>query len=49
MITAVAVLAAAVLVKVVGQRCDETAAGEDPCGEAAMDTERVPAVSTVVA
>jgi predicted MFS family arabinose efflux permease len=49
MITAVAVLAAAVLVKVVGQRCDETAAGEDPCGEAAVDTEPVPAVSTVAA
>jgi uncharacterized membrane protein len=47
MVTAVAVLAAAVLVKVVGERSDETATDADPCGEAAVDTERVPAISTV--
>jgi predicted MFS family arabinose efflux permease len=49
MITAVAVLAAAVLVKVVGERCDEGATDDDRCGETAVDTERVPAVSTVAA
>jgi predicted MFS family arabinose efflux permease len=49
MITAVAVLAAAVLVKVVGEQCDETAADEDPCGETAVGTDHVPALSTVAA
>ena len=49
MITAVAILAAAVLVKVVGQRSDEAAAGEDPGGEPAVDPESVPAVGTLAA
>jgi predicted MFS family arabinose efflux permease len=49
MITGVAVLAAAVLVKVAGQRSDETAADEGRCGGAAVDAERAPAVSTVAA
>jgi MFS family permease len=49
MITAVAVLAAAVLVKVVSKPCDESALDEDRCGSSAVDTERVPAVSTVAA
>jgi MFS family permease len=53
MITAVAVVAAAVLVKVVGQRSDETAAetaaGEEPNDEAAVDAESVPAVITLAA
>jgi MFS family permease len=49
MITGVAVLAAAVLVKVAGQRSDETAGDEGRCGGVAVDAERVPAVSTVAA
>jgi hypothetical protein len=54
MITAVAVVAAAALVKVVrGDRAetlaDETAAGEEPSGEAAVDAESVPAVATLAA
>jgi Na+/melibiose symporter-like transporter len=49
MITGVAVLAAAVLVKVVSEPADETAADEERCGETVVDTERVPAVSTVAA
>ena len=49
MIAALAVLAAAALIKVVGERCDETAADEDGCGGTAVDTERVPAVSTLAA
>jgi uncharacterized membrane protein len=44
MITGVAVLAAAVLVKVVSEPADE-----ERCGETVVDTERVPAVSTVAA
>jgi hypothetical protein len=49
MITGVAVLAAAVLVKVAGQRSDEMAGDEGRCGGAAVDAERVPVVSTVAA
>ncbi|MGH9250509.1 MAG: MFS transporter [Acidimicrobiales bacterium] len=49
MITGVAVLAAAVLVKVAGQRSDETAGDEGRCGGPAVDAERVPAVSTLAA
>jgi len=48
-ITAVAVLAAAALVKVVGQGCDEEATDEDRCGGTTVDTEPAPAVSTVAA
>jgi MFS family permease len=44
MITGVAVVAAAVLIKVVGQRADEAAADEEPGGPTAADTERVPAL-----
>jgi predicted MFS family arabinose efflux permease len=49
MITGVAVLAAAVLVKLVSESCDESATDEDRCGETAVDTERLPAVSSVAA
>jgi MFS family permease len=45
MITAVAVMAAAVLVKVVGTGCDESSADEDPCGGTAVDAERVPTLA----
>jgi hypothetical protein len=45
MITAVAVMAAAVLVKVVGTGCDESSVDEDPCGGTAVDAERVPALA----
>jgi len=49
MITGVAVVAAAVLVKVVaGERCGETAIDEHPCGETA-EPERLPAVSPLAA
>jgi MFS family permease len=45
MITAVAVMAAVVLVKVVGTGCDESSADEDPCGGTAVDAERVPTLA----
>ena len=49
MITGVAVVAAAVLVKVVaGERCDEMAIDEHPCGETA-EPERLSAVSPLAA
>jgi predicted MFS family arabinose efflux permease len=45
MITAVAVLAAAVLVKVVGKRGDKTPADEEPGDQITAETERVTALS----
>jgi predicted MFS family arabinose efflux permease len=49
MITAVSVLAAAALVKVVGGRCDEAAVDEERCPEIATDAEHVPVASPVAA
>ena len=49
MITAVAVVAAAVLVKVVRGERNEIPADENGSGEAAADAERVPAVGALAA